>query len=94
MHREGKRVVIAGEDGCGAVALMHVAIDDRGATDQLSRTHRANRDSHVVEYAKSFAAIGEGVMSAAGEVRAVAFSEAALRCSECATDSVERTTHE
>ena len=68
MNRERKRVVIAGKNRCGAVALVHVAVDYRRPLDQLSRTQRTNRDRHVVEYAKPFAAIGERVMRAAREI--------------------------
>ena len=67
VHREGKRVVIAGKNRRGAVALVDVAVDYRRATDP-SRAHCTNRDRHVVQYTKPFAAIGEGVMRAAGKV--------------------------
>ena len=61
---------------------------------KLPRAHRTNRDRDVVEHTKSFATIGEGVMRAAGEVRAVAFSKRDVRRGECAADRVERTAHE
>ena len=71
-----KTSAVAGEYRRGAVALVHVAIDDRNrAVRQPSRCSDATGDGDVVEDAVAFAAIGERVMRAAGEVGGAALPQ-------------------
>ena len=64
--REDRRFVV--KDCCGAVALMHVAIDDGGAHDRAIAQQNRRRDRDVVENAVGFTAVAKGMVRAAGEV--------------------------
>src|SRR5689334_21238523 len=75
VHGERKYAGIVGQDRCGAVALMHVAIDDCDPLHQPLSLQRAGRDGGIVEYAIPLAMIAERVMRAAREIHADAFSE-------------------
>ena len=68
VHREGEHVGVVGEDGGGAVAVMHVEIDDERAADPAGALEDADRDGDVVEHAEAFGPAGHGVVRAAGEV--------------------------
>ena len=68
VEREGEDVGAAGEDARGAVALVHVAVDDEDAGDDALVEERLGGDGHVVEDAVAGAALGAGVVRAAGHV--------------------------
>ena len=68
VQREREHRGLVPEDGGGAVALVHVAVDDRRARDGALAQQHGRRDRDVVEHAVAFAAIAEGVMRPAGEV--------------------------
>ena len=70
MQREREDRRIAAKDGGGAVALMHVAVDDRGARDDAVALQHRRGDRDVVEHAVALAAVAKGVVGAAGEVGA------------------------
>src|SRR5690606_18898356 len=57
-----------GEDGGGAVALVHVAVDDGDAASAALGPHRQRGDGGVVEHAEARAEVPVRVVRAAGEV--------------------------
>ncbi len=69
---------IVREDRRGAVALMHVEVDDQHAFDAVLGLHRARGDGGVVEHAEAFAEIAMRMVRAAGQVDAAAVTRA--RC--------------
>ena len=75
VHAEGEYPFVAGEDRVGAVPLVHVEVDDRGARDPAFVLQGAHRHRDVVEHAEALAVIGEGVVRAAGEVDREAVGE-------------------
>jgi len=68
VHREGKYLVVGFEDGCSAVALIDVEIDDGRPLDQALRLQLTYGDSHIVEHTESLAMIGERMMRATGQI--------------------------
>src|SRR5271169_1541137 len=72
--------IVAGvpENGGGAVALVDVAVHGHGALDELPLLQAADGDGEVVDHAKTFAVIGEGVMKAAADADADAVGKRAL----------------
>src|SRR5208283_823944 len=68
VHREGEYVVVAIEDRCCAVALMHVESDDGGAFDRAFGAQPGGRDRYFIDDAEAFTVIGEGMVRAAGEI--------------------------
>ena len=71
------------EDRRGAVALVHVAIDDGHAAREPVALQHARGDGDVIEDAIALAAIGKGVVRAAGQVggcsrRSIAAAAAAI----------------
>ena len=75
VHGEGEDALVAGEDGRGAVALVHVEIDDHRAIDEPLALQHPRRDGEVVEHAETVTVVGEGVVRAAGEVAAEAVAQ-------------------
>jgi hypothetical protein len=69
VDREGEHRLVAGEDRGGAVALVHVAIDDRDPLQARFALHGAGGDRGVVEDAEALAPVAEGMVRAAGEIR-------------------------
>ena len=69
VHREREHRRLVAENCRGAVALMDIAIDHRGACDGAVAQQHGGSDRDVVEDAVALAAIAEGVVCAAGEVR-------------------------
>ena len=67
VHREGEHARVALEDEGGAVAVVHVEIDDGGALDAPFLQH-ANRDRHVVQRTEAFAVIRKGVVESAADM--------------------------
>ena len=53
MQGQGEDRRIAGKDGGGAVALMHVAIDDQGPANRPFRLQGPNRHRDIVENAEA-----------------------------------------
>src|SRR5690348_221510 len=90
MHAEREHAVVAGKDRVRAVALVNVEIDDRGATDAASVLQGPNGDRDVVEDAKPFPMIGEGVVSATGEIHRNAVLERGRRGLAGAANGAER----
>ena len=68
VQRQGEDVGAAGEDAGGAVALVDVAVDDEHAGDEALVEQRLGGDGDVVEDAEAGAAVGAGVVRAAGHV--------------------------
>ena len=68
VNRAAEDGVIAVEDHRGPVAVMDVAVEDRGAANPAIALERADGDRDVVEQTESFAVIREGVMEAAAQV--------------------------
>ena len=62
MDREREDRLVAREDRRGAVALVHVAVDDGDALQSRLRLQRARRDRRVVEDAEALAPVAEGVV--------------------------------
>ena len=75
VQREGQDVGAAGEDAGGAVALVDVAVDDQDAGDAALVDERLGGDGDVVEDAEAGAAVGPGVVRAAGHVAGEAVLE-------------------
>ncbi len=69
MRGEIEHAGIAVEDGVRAVAVMHVEIDNQHPIDLKIGTRRGRRNGNVVEQTKTFAVIGEGVMSRRADQR-------------------------
>ncbi len=67
MNRKDEHGRIVCHDRCGAIALVHIEIQDRGATDSTLRLRGQRGYRTVVEHAVAFAVIAEGVMGAAAE---------------------------
>ena len=67
VHREGEDARIGLEDERGAVAVMHVQIDDGDALDAV-RLQDADRDGDIVERTEPFAVVREGVVQPAADV--------------------------
>ena len=65
-------VGIAGEDVRGAVALMDVEVDDRGAPDRAVALEHAHGHRQVVDVTEAFGRVGEGVVEAAADADAAA----------------------
>ena len=68
MEREGADAGVGREDAGGAVALVDVAVDDEDAGDAALVEEGAGGDGDVVEDAVAGAALGPGVVRAAGHV--------------------------
>jgi hypothetical protein len=68
MDAEGEALWPVGQDGGGAVALVHVAVDDRHPLDPALGAHGQGGDGGVVEDTEAFAPVAEGVVGAAGQV--------------------------
>ena len=67
---EGEHGRIARQDRGGAVALVHVAVDDHHALDPALGLQGQRGDGAVVEHAVALAAVAERVVRAAGQVHA------------------------
>lgn len=65
---EGVDAVVAGQDGGGAVALMHVAIDHQHPADAALGLQGAGGDGGVVEDAEAFPPVPVGMVGAARQV--------------------------
>src|SRR2546423_637057 len=57
-----------GKDCSRAVAVMDVTIDRHGGTDFAVKLHATNGDRNIVDHAKAFAMVGEGVIKPAADV--------------------------
>ena len=68
MQAAGEHIGGVGEDGGGAVALVHVAIDDGDAAGAAFGLHRQRGDGCVVEHAEARAEVAMRVVRAAGQV--------------------------
>ena len=80
VDREREHRDVLREDRRRAVALVHVAVEDRDALRPAFRLHRERGDGTVVEHAVALPAIAEGVVRAAGEVHPdAAFERRAAR---------------
>lgn len=72
---EGEDVRVSPEDGRRTVALVYVGVEHGHLLHETLGSQGARCDSGVVEDAEAFAAVGEGVVGAAGEVRGEALFE-------------------
>ena len=68
MNRAGEQLRIAGEDGGGAVALMHVAIKNQHPLYQPAGAQRPGGDRQIIKNAEAGAEVIVGVVGAAGQV--------------------------
>jgi len=68
VQRDGHRVGHVRQDACGAVALMHIAIEDQHAADAPALEQRQGDHRQVVEDAEARGMVAMGVMGAAGQV--------------------------
>ena len=68
MHREGEDARIAGEYVGGAVALVHVEVDDQHHADGALGQKCERRDGNVVEGAEASVLRAPGMVAAAGGV--------------------------
>src|SRR4051794_33788132 len=53
VHREGKDAGLGREDRSGAVALMHVEVDDHDTMHGTLTEQHARGNGHIIEYAKA-----------------------------------------
>ncbi len=79
MDGERKDGGIVGEDGGGAVAVVHVGINDHGFADGAIGLHFADGNGYIVDRAETLAMSGVGVMEAAADVAAEAIKGGGLR---------------
>src|ERR1700733_2094613 len=66
--------------------MMNVAVDGHGGTDFSVFLHAADCYRHIVDHAKAFSVIGEGVVKAASDVEADAIPKRVF-CSKNRTAS-------
>ena len=78
VDRVGEDAVVVAEDGVGAIALVGVGVGDEDATGGIFCLQIADGDGDVIEHAVAEAAVGEGVVGAAGEVGRHAMGEGVM----------------
>src|SRR5258706_575537 len=66
------------KDGSRAVALVNVAVDGHGGANLVIALHAPNGDGHIVDHAKAFAVVCEGVVEPAPDVEGHAISQSVL----------------
>ena len=79
VHREREDVRLVGEDGRGAVALVHVEVDDRHAAHAALAPRPRGRDGQVVEDREARAVAAVRVVRAARAVAREAVPQRQLR---------------
>src|SRR5512134_3617835 len=94
MDRKGENRRIFSEDGCGAVALVHVAIQDSDPFGATLCLHGTRGYRHVVEYAVSRSMIREGMVGAAGQAGCHALPEGKPAGCYGTTDRTQATLHQ
>ena len=68
VHRKGEHSLFVAENMRGAVALMHIQVDNEDTPGQLLIEQIIGGHGLVVKTAKTFAAVGKGVVGAAGHI--------------------------
>src|SRR5579864_5150122 len=68
MNGKRKDGLVTGEDGCGAVAVVNVAVNNHGAGDFPLALQFADGNRDVVDSAKTFAMIRKSMVEAAADV--------------------------
>ena len=68
MDREGEHTLVALKERGRAVAVVHVAVDDRRALDAAVALQHAYRQGDVIEETETLAVIVERVVKAAADV--------------------------
>src|SRR5436189_5505276 len=91
MYREGEYGLVVGENRSCAVTLMYIAIDNCDPINQAIPTQDANSDRHIVEHAKTFAVISEGVMCSARKISTHSVLNCPARGPDWSTHSIHRT---
>ena len=59
MQRQGENTLIAGEDGRGAVPLVHIRIDDQNSLERAVGLQSADGHGNIVDHAEAFAVARE-----------------------------------
>jgi hypothetical protein len=96
MQRQGEDRRVVPEDGGGAVALVHVEVDDRDRQRRASarapvlRLHQPRRDGRIVEDAEAAAPLSRRMVRAAGQVRRDALAQGRARRRDRGTDGAPR----
>ena len=68
MQRQCENASVAGKDGRGAVAVVHITIHDERSIDQRFVLESANRDRNIVDRAESLAVSSKSVMKSAADI--------------------------
>jgi hypothetical protein len=68
VNREGEGIEVAPQDLGGSVSLMHIAVDDTGASNAAFREEGAKGDGCVIEDAVTFTRCSHGVMGTSCEI--------------------------
>ena len=68
MNRQREDAFVFGKNRSGPVAVMHIGVDDHRLANRSIRLHAPNRNSHIVDRAKSFAVICVRVMKPTADV--------------------------
>jgi hypothetical protein len=79
VHREREDVAVAREQRRRAVALVHVAVDDRTPAGAAFRLHRTDCDGYIVEHTETLAERGVGMMGAPRQVDGGTLAEGGSR---------------
>ena len=90
MQRGGEDARIIAEDQRRAVAMMDVAIDDRHTAHFLRFQQELSGNADIVEHAETRAAVGPGMMAAAGKVHSGPLLQSKARGETCAADRCSR----
>src|SRR5689334_992494 len=64
MHAEGKYLGMVLENACRAIALVHIKVNDQNLFAQFAIQQVVGCHCKIIEQAKSFALIPEGMMCA------------------------------
>ena len=79
MNGKRENTLIAGEDRCRSIAVVHVAIDHHRARDRVVALQFPDRDCDVVNGAKALAMVREGMMETAAQIERHAVAQCLSR---------------
>src|SRR5260370_22056770 len=93
MQRQCEYPAVAGEDGCGAVAVVYIAVYDERTLDQRFVLQRANGDRNIVNGAKPLAVSGKSMVKSTADIESDAIAQRIVGCQDCASCSQPERLH-
>src|SRR5260221_6312879 len=93
MQRQCEHAPVAGKDGRGAVAMVHVAVYDECSLDQRFVLERAYRDRNIVNGAESLAVSWKSVMKTTADIESDAIAQRITGCQNAASCSQPERLH-